>query len=174
MEKLTAMARETFYTLSDERLGSACMEPTFMLIRGKSPEVKAAVISGLNNGQRALCMFRVMYDHSCHSSAEYYAWISYILDQPGYWKSVMEGLRFFGDIELMDLLEETRESLEARNHRLGLNWGDAVLKDVETDPGLGELTGSLFAEFQQTSSRSLRRMAVYIRSHPDEFVVFAD
>lgn len=69
---LVTMNRESFYSLGDEKLGSACMEPTFMQIRGKSPAVKAEVISQLTRGQQALCMFRVMYGHSYKSAAEYY------------------------------------------------------------------------------------------------------
>lgn len=35
---LVTMNRESFYTLGDEKLGSACMEPTFMQIRGMDLE----------------------------------------------------------------------------------------------------------------------------------------
>lgn len=64
---LVAMKQEDLDTLSDERLGWACMEPTFQLIRGKSPSTKSEVISKLTEGQQALCMFRVLYGHSCNS-----------------------------------------------------------------------------------------------------------
>lgn len=88
------MERTTFYSLSDERLGYACMEPTFMKIRAKSPAVKNEAIAQLSRGQRALCMFRILYDHSSKSAEEYYGWLSYLLDQPGYWSGVLEGLQF--------------------------------------------------------------------------------
>lgn len=80
---LVAMKREELDTL--RRLGWACMEPTFQLIRGQSPSIKSEMISTLTDGQRALCMFRVMFDHSSNSAGEYYAWISYMQELPGYW-----------------------------------------------------------------------------------------
>ncbi|MHA6529149.1 hypothetical protein [Paenibacillus sp. BAC0078] len=168
-----AIERETFYSLSDERLGWACMEPTFMLIRGKSPAVKAAAISELGKGQTALCMFRIMYDHSYRSAAEYYAWISYLLDQPGYWSGVLEGVRFFADTAMLELLEQTREKLAARNRSLGVGWGDAGLMDIEVDQELLETVTGLYAHFQQIAPHSLSLIADYIRTHPDEFVEFS-
>lgn len=168
-----ATERDIFYSLSDERLGFACMEPTFMLIRGKSPAVKAAAIAELGKGQTALCMFRIMYDHSNRSAAEFYAWISYLLDQPGYWSGVLEGVRFFADTALLELLEETREWLDGRNQRLGLGWGDAGLMDIEVDQELLEMVNGWYAHFQQIVPHSLSLIADYIRACPEEFVEFS-
>ncbi|WP_156830104.1 hypothetical protein [Paenibacillus sp. HW567] len=146
------------------------MEPTFMLIRGKSPALKAAAISALGEGQRALCMFRIMYDHSYKSAAEYYAWISYLLDQPGYWSGVLEGVRFFADTAMLELLEQTRERLAARNVSLGVGWGDAGLMDIGADEKLLEMVTGLYVHFQQIAPHSLSLIADYIRAHPEEFV----
>ncbi|AIQ69331.1 hypothetical protein [Paenibacillus graminis] len=169
---LVAMGRIDFDSYSDERLAWACMEPTFMRIRGKSPAVKAAAITELGKGQRALCMFRIMYDHSYRSPAELYAWSSYLLGQPGYWSGVLEGVRFFADNVLRELLEETQERLETRNLRLGLEWGDAGLKDLETDQDLRRIINVLYERFQRIIPDSHTIIAEYIRTHPDEFVEF--
>ncbi|KAI7250121.1 hypothetical protein KC345_g11685 [Hortaea werneckii] len=168
------MEREIFDTLSDERLGWACMEPTFMKIRGKSPEVKNEAISQLGEGQKALCMFRILYDHSHKSAEEYYGWICYLLDQPGYWNSILEGVQFFGDLPLNGLLEETRESLEARNRRLGLGWANASITDLDADTELREAVSGLYTQFQEITAVTLRNIAGYIRANPQEFVVFRD
>lgn len=64
---LVTMKQKDLDTFSDERLGWACMEPTFQQIRAKSPSIKSEVISKLTDGQKALCMFRVMHDHSRNS-----------------------------------------------------------------------------------------------------------
>jgi hypothetical protein len=37
---LVAMKKQEFDSLDDERLGRACMEPTFLQIRGKDMSVK--------------------------------------------------------------------------------------------------------------------------------------
>ncbi|MNC24982.1 hypothetical protein D3C76_65250 [compost metagenome] len=169
---LVAMNRKDFDSFSAERLGWACMEPTFMKLRGKSPAVKAAAIKELGKGQTALCMFRIMYDHSYPSPAEYYAWISYLLDQPGYWSGVLDGVHFFADQAMSELLEETREKLEERNRRLGLGWGEAGLKDITTDQEMLRTISGLYARFQQIAPDSHARIAEYIRAHPEEFVEF--
>lgn len=106
---LVAMKREVFDSLADERLGLACMEPTFMQIRGKDISVKSETISKLTEGQRALCMFRVMYDHAKNSASEYYAWICYLLDIPDFWTGIMNGLNFFRDTPMISLLNQTKE-----------------------------------------------------------------
>ncbi|WP_054940973.1 hypothetical protein [Paenibacillus ihuae] len=167
---LAKMDAVTFQTLSDERLGRHCMEPAFALIRGKSPEVKAEVIAQLSRGQKALCMFRVFFDHAHKSAAEYYAWISYMLDTPGYWNGVQEGLLFFEDTAMILLLEETRRMLELRNNRLGLQWSEAAFKDMEQDLELARQIRGLYERFGQLSGQSLANIAAYIRTHPEEFV----
>ncbi|GGF79626.1 hypothetical protein GCM10010912_25780 [Paenibacillus albidus] len=167
---LVHMNQTDWKGLTDERLGAACMEPTFQRIRGKSPEIKTEVISHLTPGQKALCMFRVMYDHAKPSPAEYYAWISYMMDLPGYWSGVMEGLRFFGDANMIGMLEETQEALAARNTLLGKEWSSASLSDMERDEALRITVNSLFARFTEIASVSLQNIASYIRTHPQEFV----
>lgn len=154
-------------------LGRSCMEPVFMLIRGKSPELKAEVIRQLGPGQRALCMFRVFYDHAHKSAAEYYAWLSYILDMPGYWDEIQEGVLFFGDSAMIRLLEETRNTLELRNNRLGRGWSEAAFNDLEQDLELGEQIAAYYEDFRHVSKESLAAIAGYIRDHPEEFVSFS-
>ncbi|WP_379151588.1 hypothetical protein [Paenibacillus sp. sgz5001063] len=167
------IGRKEFNSLTDERLGWACMESTFKLIRGKSPEVKVAAINQLGKAQTALCMFRIMYDHCHKSSAEFYAWSSYLLNQQGTWNGVLEGVRFFADDALFELLEETRERLEARNLSLGLGWEDAGLNDIETDPELLEIVNGLYERFKRLKPNTHNVIAEYIRAHPDEFVEFS-
>jgi hypothetical protein len=167
---LVAMKQKDLDTLCDERLGSACMEPTFQQIRGKSPSIKSEVISKLTDGQKALCMFRVMYDHSRNSEGEYYAWLSYMQDLPGYWTGVMGGIRFFGDEEMCLLLQETKAFLEERNKRLGVQWADLSITDLDRDPELFSEISGLFERFQHISADSHRLIGEYIRSHPGEFV----
>lgn len=167
---LVKMERGTFEAFSDERLGWACMEPVFMLIRGKRPEIKAEIIGQLSRAQKALCMFRVFYDHGHKSAAEYYTWLSHMLDMPGYWDGVQEALSFFGDSEMMQLLQDTKNLLELRNNRLGRRWSEAAFKDLEQDAGLaGEIT-VYYDRFQSVSVKSLAAIAAYIRAYPEQFV----
>lgn len=171
---LVTIDRTTFNRLSDDKLGWECMEPTFMLIRGKSPAVKAGVLAQLSRGQHALCMFRIMYDHAHKSAPEYYAWLSYILAIPGYWDSVIEGIGFFDESGLVPLLEETKAFLELRNRGLGVTWGDALLSDLERDQELRQTIDSFYERFQQIAPITLSIIAGYIRTHPEEYVQLTD
>ncbi|RUT47565.1 hypothetical protein EJP82_07650 [Paenibacillus anaericanus] len=168
---LVAMKREVFDSLADERLGWACMEPTFMQIRGKDISVKSETISKLTEGQRALCMFRVMYDHAKNSASEYYAWICYLLDIPDFWSGVMNGLNFFRDTSMIGLLNQTKEVLETRNLKLGRQWSDATLLDLDRDNELLNTISRLFGSFQEIAPASLKQISTYIRSNPQEFVI---
>ncbi|QJD83480.1 hypothetical protein [Cohnella herbarum] len=168
---IVKITKNDFDSLSDERLSWTCMEPTFRRIRGKNATIKSQAISELTEGQQALCMFRVMYDHAINSAAEYYCWMSYLLDQSGYWSGVMNGLNFFGDRSMIRLLEETKETFQARNLELGLTWGDAALRHLDEDKELLNVTGHLFERFQAVSTDSLKSISSYIRSHPEQFVL---
>ncbi|MFD5019754.1 hypothetical protein ACFWMP_12700 [Paenibacillus sp. NPDC058367] len=167
---LVTMKQKDLDTFSDERLGWACMEPTFQQIRAKSPSIKSEVISKLTDGQKALCMFRVMHDHSRNSEGEYYAWISYMQDLPGYWTGVMGGIRFFGDDPMILLLQETKAFLEERNNRLGIQWVDATITDLDRDPELLNEMSGLYERFKNIAEDSHRLIGEYIRAHPGEFV----
>jgi hypothetical protein len=167
---LVAMKKQDFDSLDDERLGWACMEPTFLLIRGKDMSVKKQAITQLTNGQQALCMFRVLYDHAKNSVTEYYTWISYLLDKPGFWFGVTAGLGFFGNTSMNHLLEESKEVLEARNRKLGLQWSDATFKDLDHDHELLNAVGLLFERFLEIAADSLKQISTFIRSNPQDFV----
>ncbi|WP_239617199.1 hypothetical protein [Cohnella mopanensis] len=168
---LVKMKQRDFDLLSEDSLGRACMEPIFQQIRGKNLPIKTQVISELNKGQQALCMFRVMYDHAKNSAAEFYCWMSYLLDQPGYWYGVMGGLSFFGDHAMHQLLEETKEILQARNLKLSKQWSDASMSDLDKDEELHINVVSLFDRFQLIAPLSHGIISSFIRSNPHEFVV---
>ncbi|AHV97053.1 hypothetical protein [Paenibacillus sabinae] len=171
---LAVMNKREFDSLEDERLGWACMEPTFSQIRAKDMAVKAKVISELSEGQRALCMFKVFYGHAKNSEMEYYGWITHLLQNPDMWAGVMNGLSFFGDVDMSRLLEETKEVLETRNRRLGLEWKDAAITDLDRDKELHAEVEQLYRRFQQISPASLKAIAAHIRANADEFVRFEE
>jgi len=170
---LVTITKQDFESLNDERLGWVCMEPTFLQIRGKDIAVKTEVVTGLTEGQQALCMFRVMYDHAKNSVSEYYAWVSYLLGSSGYWPSVMGGLRFFGDEPMTRLLDETKKVLEARNQRQGVEFDEATFKDLEQDHELKTTFSLLFERFVQIAPDSHKKISTYIRTNPQEYVIIA-
>lgn len=156
---LVEMNKQSFDSFDDEALVMACIEPTVLQIRGKDISVKAEVVSRLNSGQQALCMFRILYPAQS-SEVDYYYWMSYLLGEPGYWQGIVGGLRFFGENGMLQLLEETKELLEARNAELRL----------EDDHLLQAKVRHLSEAFQQSVPESIQRISAYIRSHTQDFV----
>ncbi|OBY77808.1 hypothetical protein BBG47_19835 [Paenibacillus sp. KS1] len=168
---LVTMKQAEFDALSDERLGWACVESTLLGIRGKDAAAKTQVIANLNRSQQALCMFRVFYDHAKNSASEYYSWVAYLLQMPGYWAGVVGGLRFFDDQSMMQLLEETKQIIEERNSRLHIQMEAASFKDLEEDNELSHAVNRLYERFQEMVPASLKRISSFIRTNHQDFVV---
>ncbi len=168
--KIVTMKQAEFDTLSDERLGWACVESTLLGIRGKDATTKAETISSLNRSQQALCMFRVFYDHAKDSASEYYSWVSYLLETPGYWLGVTGGLRYFGDQSLLLLLEDTKQIIDERNKPLNVQMGVGSI-NLEQDNELSHTVDRLYGRFQEIVPDSLKRISSFIRSNQQDFVI---
>lgn len=170
----TVTNRADFDAVRDQDLGRVCVEPVFRHIRGKSMAVKGEALAQLNEGQRAVCMFEILYRHAVNSPEEFYGWISYLLGQPNMWQEVLQGLEFFADNALIPVMERSEVYLRERNLRLGRTWEDNKLTELARDNELSDAVGELYREFQAAALQMLEIIAVYIRSNPDEFVRFAD
>lgn len=76
----------------------------------------------------------------------------------------------FGDDPMILLLQETKAFLEERNNRLGIQWVDATITDLDRDPELLNEMSGLFERFKNIAEDSHRLIGEYIRAHPGEFV----
>jgi len=68
------------------------------------------------------------------------------------------------------LLQETKAFLEERNNRLGVQWVDAAITDLDRDPELLSEINDLFERFQNIAADSHMLIGDYIRAHPGEFM----
>lgn len=171
---LVTMKQADFDSMSDERLGWVCVEWALVSIRGKDPATKRQVIASLNKSQQALCMFRVFYDHAKNSASEYYCWTSYLLETPGYWSGVTGGVRYFGDENMIQLLEDTRRLIEERKHRLNKPMTSASFKDLEEERELSRMIDGLYETFLVIAPDSLKRISTFIRCNPHHFVTLEE
>jgi hypothetical protein len=167
------MKRQVFDSLDHDALGWACIEPAILQIRGKDLTVKSEVYAQLNTGQRALLMFRVLYDHARNSVTEFYCWVAYLLEQPKTWAEIRIGLRYFGDDAMLRLLENMKGVLEANQH-VGAEMRDVSFKDLEDDLELLASVSRLYALFQEIAPETLKRISAHIRNNPGEFVQIED
>ncbi|MFD2615038.1 DMP19 family protein [Paenibacillus gansuensis] len=169
---LVSISKDEFTALDDERLGWACAGPTLVSLRGKDMGIKGEAMAALNEHQRSLCLFRVLYDHAKDSAPEYYGWICYLLERGDYWSGVLGALRFFEVQSMQELLNETRNTLEEYNRRLGRTWNQVSITDLDRDEELRNKVVLWYDRFMNVSKESLRTIARHIRAHPDAFVVF--
>lgn len=164
------MNRERFEGMQTELVGRACIEPILHALRGKDPSVKAQTYQKLTLGQRALFMFHVMHDHACPSVTEFAGWIAYTHQEFSYWIGIQAGLRFFGQEELLRIIEEVIDVLEERNQRLGKSMADFTVLDLDDDVHLVEQMSRLYEMYQRQVPHTLQDIGMHIRRHPSEFV----
>jgi len=106
---LITMKRQMIDSLDDHALPWACIEPVIQQIRGKNFMMKSQVYIQLTTGQRALLMFQVLYGHTHNGIAEFYDHTSYFLAEPGIWDQFKDGMKYFGENTMLQLIEEMEE-----------------------------------------------------------------
>ncbi len=167
---LVTMKRQGFNSLDPAALARACIEPTLQQVHTINPTVKSQVLAQLTPGQRALFMFRVLYDHAGDSAADLYYWVSHLLGEAKTWSAIKAALRYFGDDAMPQLLEE----LEARHHQADAGRRDALPWDLENDPELFTSMSQLNATFHEIAPATFKLMGTYIRNNPGDFVLIED
>lgn len=98
------MSRRHFDALSDEALGHACFEPMVCVYQGQVRQLrdqdiqafKAAFFQTLSQGQRALFIFYVFYDHGLKSSFELYGMAQNLMETSAF-SALKRAAIFFGD-----------------------------------------------------------------------------
>ncbi|MCE5170803.1 hypothetical protein LQV63_15975 [Paenibacillus profundus] len=169
---LVTINRERFDTLDPDELGWACIGPILLQVRGKNSDIKSQVYAKLTPGQQALFMFRVLHDHARNSAAEYYCWISYLLEDVPTWSEIKHGLLYIGEEALLHHLEETERYLVERSRQNGAPFSHAALRDIEDDTELRTFISFRYEQFLDLVPHAHVRMCSYVRTHTDEFVLF--
>jgi uncharacterized protein YlzI (FlbEa/FlbD family) len=170
------MKRKDFEALNDVSLIWTCIEPTIQQVRGKNFVVKSDVYAQLSTGQRALLMFQMLYGHTSNGVEEFYSHLSYLLLNKGVWLQLKNGMRYFGDYDMIQVLEkvelffqrlkmeEFKDSEEPHNILAGFD------KNAELSASMLLLNRSL----RETLPSTTKRVATYIRENVNEFVQFID
>lgn len=166
------MNRVTFRLLNDEELGKACFDP--LIQRYKEEQTLGNDLTNLFNqltrGQQALFVFQTHYLHASESLTEYYWWSAYFLATGARWSGLKASLRFFGEDELLDILESTEKVLVETGHPLSLEQFDLSREHLHQHPKLLASIEVLEERYQEVVPGVVKRIAAYIRSHPDEFI----
>ncbi|MGC5328571.1 hypothetical protein [Brevibacillus sp. SYSU BS000544] len=171
---LTKMKKVVFDSMSDEELAWEVMKPILLPLRGQSPAVKTKVFKELSADQQSLFMIRVLYDHACDSVVEYYCWIAHLLSESNTWEAVKKGVRSFGALNMLAVLEKTEMYMESKNRQDTGEWRIAIPQDLEHDTELQVQISDLFDAFHEHAPALWKLVGDTIRSRPDQFVVFED
>jgi hypothetical protein len=75
---------------------------------------------------------------------------------------------------MLRLLEKMEEILKARNQPNSFERFDVSYTDLDNDSELLSSVSSLNTIFHEISPAILRRIGVYIRNNPNEFIQFED
>lgn len=169
---LVTMKRPVFDSLDHAALVWACIEPTIEQIRGKDLTVKSKVYKQLTTGQRALLMFWFLYGHA-RWTAEFYWIVSYYISELKVWSGIKNGIRYFGDEAMFRIYEEIEGVLEARSQEIGESREVSVL-DLDDDPKLFTTVDRIHEMYHKITPETIKRISMYIRNNPNEFVLLED
>lgn len=144
--------RHVFDSLEENALIWACIHPLIHEIRGKDPIIKTEVYSSLTKGQRALLMFQILYGHTSDSTAEFFG-MQDMLSIKGIWGELQNSMRYFGDNQMLSLLQEMEEAYHSG--KTGSN-----------------MINSIDRKLHEIMPESIKVVCSYIRNNPGEFVRF--
>ncbi len=152
---------------TDADLITRCAAPIVRRMHDADPVARAAVAPSLSADQGALLAFWILFVHNDDGLAGLCRTHAHRLANSDFWTLVQTGLRddaaLFGIVaRLRNLVERAVVAAPRGGHH---GWLE-VLDKHEMD--------RLEAEFGKAMPTSLRRMADYIRAHPDSFLVTAE
>lgn len=171
---LIMINRKKLEELDDISLIWTCIEPTIQLIRGKSFAVKTEAYTHLTTGQRALLMFQMLYGHTKNGVEEFFSHQAYLLLNKGVWSQLKKGMQYFGDYNMMQLLEQM--DIEFQNLKTDefneLVEQHSVLIDNKAESSVS--MSILNQSFREALPSTIKQVANYIRNNSDEFIKLID
>lgn len=158
-----------FRALDKHSISWQCIEPLTMEVRGKSYEVRKALVDQLNEAQLSTFMFYVYHNH-IGSAAEFYWFTQYYITDIKAWPDIKRGARFYNDRRMLDLLEAVERIVVRRNQQEDGNWQEARPSDLEHDEGLSLAIQEVYNKYVPASQSLIETMNTYVTQHLDEFI----
>ena len=176
------MNREQFDALAKDVLFDACFEPMLRVYKLRMAEqpiknstaMKEQFYLELTDGQRALFTFRAYYNHAIQSPAEYYWWSAYFIAQPNIWSAIKAGLTYFGDRELLEIIEETEAVLTSRSHPDSLDGFNVKREELDLDKEFSSLMSDLYDAFVAAAPSAIHLINNKIKRYYHDFIEIED
>ncbi|MNO16538.1 hypothetical protein D3C76_62190 [compost metagenome] len=147
-----------------------CVEPLLMQVRGQSIVVKESLVQQLNPAQVAIFMFYAFHNH-IGSAAELYWFTQYYMTDVQAWPAIKNGVHFYEDQVMLDILEEVESIVTARNHQEAGSWLEARPSDLEQDGELSTAIQRMYDKYRAASAQTISKMNAYVSQHLNEFFV---
>ncbi|WP_209864232.1 hypothetical protein [Paenibacillus shirakamiensis] len=171
-----AMNKQRFQELSDEELTQALFGP--MIHRYKEEQLLGHdfmdIYQQMTKGQQAFFVFQTYYIHASSSLTEFYWWSVYYVAERGRWKGLLSGLNYFGEDELVQILQQVEQILLEFGHPVTLDDFNISRDQLHQRPKLLKAIETVEEPFQIAVKNTLQRIMSYIRSHPEEFVTWEE
>lgn len=170
------MRRSEFESIEDLMLGITCFEPMIQVYKTERmfDNDLTEFYKRLTKGQQALFMFHVYYNHAIRSLTELYWWSAYFLAQPKIWSEIKSGLQYFKDDTMLLFIDEIEKVLKKYNQPSSLMEFKVTREDLDRNQELLDCISSLNTILHKIAPSTLKRIGIYIRTNPDEFVQMED
>ena len=148
------MKEDRFELLDDESVIWSCVEPILNKIANHDAETKARVLAELNDGQRALFLFQLLYGYANHGVKQLYSEIEELSKTADIFPGIKAGMEYFGDSDMLALVSVIEKGFH----------------EATDDPENQSYFQQLDRFYQETVPMSVKLIADYIKANPAEFV----
>ncbi|MFJ6208739.1 hypothetical protein [Lysinibacillus sp. NPDC092081] len=156
-------------------LSQRCFDPLIKIYKVRMSEetnigVKERFYEELTEGQRALFMFYVYYNHISKSLIEFYWWSAYFMAQPKNWAAIKACFKYFNDEPFLLLLEKIEQELKRHNHPTTLENFSITRDELNQNKKLLASFESLYAIFENIYPSTIEKINKFIEKNLQEFI----
>ncbi|MGE7998353.1 hypothetical protein ACQKOF_06685 [Lysinibacillus sp. NPDC093190] len=167
--------REEDFDFNCSSLSQKCFEPLIKIYKVRMSEetnigVKERFYEELTEGQRALFMFYVYYNHISKSLNEFYWWSAYFMAQPKNWAAIKTCFKYFNDESFLLLLEKIEKQLKRHNHPTTLENFAITREELDQNKELHASFESLYAIFENINPVTIAKINTAIKKNLQEFI----
>ncbi|MFT8351798.1 hypothetical protein [Clostridium saccharoperbutylacetonicum] len=178
---LITMKLKEFKSLDSQELGQVCFQPMIQAYKSKMTQqhggddatFKSQFYKQLTQGQQALFTFFVYYSHATKSTSEFY-WFSNYFKKSSILLGIKDGLKFFKDNKMIQIIEELEVILESRDLRESITMEEDSYSNLEKNPELLKSISQIHTMFNKIAPTTLKLIGAYIKNNPHEFVQFEE
>ncbi|MGE7948979.1 hypothetical protein [Lysinibacillus sp. NPDC093688] len=167
--------KEEDFDFNCSSLSQRCFEPLIKVYKVRMSRetnigVKEHFYEELTEGQRALFMFNVYYNHISKSLIEFYWWSAYFMAQPKSWAAIKACFKYFHDEPFLLLLEKIEQELTRHNHPTTLVNFSITRDELNHNKELHASFESLYVMFENIYPTTIEKINNFIEKNLQEFI----